>query len=50
MVTRELPMEKNTLYSTRMQHEMPQSLLVFVVSLPTDIPNFVTFGGGAHPS
>ena len=36
MVTRELPME-NTLYSTCMQHEMPQSLLVFTVSLTPEI-------------
>ena len=48
MVTRELPME-NTLYSTCMQHEMPQSLLVFALSLTPETPNFVTFGGVAHP-
>ena len=48
MVTRELPME-NTLYSTCMQHEMPQSLLVFAVSLTPETPNFGTFGGVAHP-
>ena len=32
-----------------MQHEMPQSLLVFVVSLTPETPNFETFGGVAHP-
>ena len=40
---------KNTLYSTCMQHEMPQSLLVFAVSLTPETPNFETFGGVAHP-
>ena len=39
---------KNTLYSTCMQHEMPQSL-DFAVSLTPEIPNFGTFGGVAHP-
>ena len=29
---------KNTLYSTCMQHEMPQSLLVFAVSLTPELP------------
>ena len=48
MVTRDLPM-KNTLYSTCMQHEMPQAILVFAVSLKPEIPNFETFGGVAHP-
>ena len=48
MVTRVLPMEKS-LYSTCMQHEMPQSLLVFAVYLTTETPNFETFGGVAHP-
>ena len=32
-----------------MQHEMPQSLLVFAVSLTPETPNFETFGGVAHP-
>ena len=32
-----------------MQHEMPQSLLVFAVSLTPETPNFGTFGGVAHP-
>ena len=36
-------------YTTCMQHEMPQSLLVFAVSLTPEIPNFGTFGGVAHP-
>ena len=48
MVTRKPPM-KNTLYSTCMQHEMPQSLLVFTVSLTSETHNFGTFGGVAHP-
>ena len=48
MVTRELPME-NTLYSTCVQHEMPQSLLVFAVSLTPETPNFGMFGVVAHP-
>ena len=29
-----------------MQHEMPQSLLVFAVSLTAETPNLGTFGGG----
>ena len=37
MVTREVPME-NTLYSTCMQQEMPQSLLVVAVSLTPETP------------
>ena len=41
-------MEK-TLYSTSIQNEMPQSLLVFAVSFTPEIPNFETFGGVAHP-
>ena len=32
-----------------MQHEMPQSLLVFAVSLTPETPNFGTFAGVAHP-
>ena len=48
MVTRELPME-NTLFSTCMQHEMPQSLLVFAVSFTPETATFGTFGGVAHP-
>ena len=38
-----------TLYSTCMQHDMPQSLLVFAVSFTSETPNFGTFGGVAHP-
>ena len=34
---------------TCMQHDMPQSLLVFVVSFTPETPNFGTFGGVAHP-
>ena len=37
-----------TLYSTCMQHDMPQSLQVFAVSFTPETPNFVTFGGVAH--
>ena len=29
-------------------HDMPQSSLVFAVSLPPETPNFGTFGGVAH--
>ena len=32
-----------------MQHDMPQSLLVFAVSLTAETPNFGTFGGVARP-
>ena len=32
-----------------MKHEMPQSLLVFPVTLTSETPNFGTFGGVAHP-
>ena len=28
---------------------MPKSLLVFAVSFTTETPNFLTFGGVAHP-
>ena len=31
-----------------MQHEMPESLLVFVISFTAKTPNVVTFGGVAH--
>ena len=48
MVKRELPAEK-TLYSTCMQHDMPQSLLVFALSFTPGTPKFVTFGGVVHP-
>ena len=48
MITKEPPKE-NTLYSTCMRHEMPQSLLVFAISLTSETPNFGTFGGVAHP-
>ena len=48
MVTRELPRE-NTLFSTCMEHDMPQSLLVFAVSFTPETTNFGTFGGVAHP-
>ena len=41
-------MEKK-LYSTSMQHDMPQSLLVFAVSFTPETPKFGTFGGVAHP-
>ena len=32
-----------------MQHDMPQSLLVFAVSFTPETSNFGTFGGIAHP-
>ena len=32
-----------------MEHEMPQSLLVFAVSLTQETPHYGTFGGVAHP-
>ena len=32
-----------------MQHDMPQSLLVFAVSFTPETPSFGTFGGVAHP-
>ena len=41
---------EKTLYSTCMQHDMPQSLLVFAVSYSPETPNFGMFGGVAHPS
>ena len=31
-----------------MQHDMPQSLLVFAVSFTPETPSFGTFGGVAH--
>ena len=37
-----------TLYSTCMQHDMPQSLLVFAVSFTPETTNVGTFGGVAH--
>ena len=40
---------KTTQYFTCMQHEMPQSLLVFAVSLTPETPNFRTLGGITHP-
>ena len=40
---------KKTLDSTCMQHDMPQSLLVFAVSSTPETPNFWTFSGVAHP-
>ena len=49
MVTKERFQWNNTLYSTCMQHKMPQSLLVFAVSLMPETPNFGTFGGAAYP-
>ena len=39
---------KKTLYSNSMQHDMPQSLLVFAVSFTPETPSFGTFGGVAH--
>ena len=41
---------KKTLYSTSMQHDLPQPLLVFAVSFMPETPNFGTFGGVVHPS
>ena len=38
-----------TLYSTGIQHDMPQSLLVFALSFTPETPNFGTFGGVARP-
>ena len=35
------------LYSTSMQHDMPQSLLVFAVSFTPETPNFGMSGGVA---
>ena len=32
-----------------MQHDMPQSVLVFEVSFTSETPSFGTFGGVAHP-
>ena len=32
-----------------MQHDMPQSLLVFAVSVTPETPSFGTFSGVAHP-
>ena len=40
---------KKTLYSTSMQHDMPQCLLVFAASFMPETPNFGTFGGVVHP-
>ena len=40
---------KKTLYSNSMQHDMPQSLVVFAVSFTPETPSFGTFGGVAHP-
>ena len=40
---------KKTLYSNSMQHDMPQSLLVFAVFFTPETPSFGTFGGVAHP-
>ena len=37
------------LYSTCMQHDMPQSLLVFAASFTQETLNFGTFVGFAHP-
>ena len=41
---------EGTLYSTCMQHEISQSLLVFAISFTPQTPNFGTFCGVAHPS
>ena len=42
-------MEKDTrLYSTSMQQDMPQSLLVFAISFTPETFIFGTFGGVAH--
>ena len=49
MVIKRASNGKKTLYSTRMQHDMPQTLLVFAVSFTPETPNFGTFGGVAHP-
>ena len=38
-----------TLYSTCIQHEMPQPLIIFVVSFTKETPNFGTFGSVSHP-
>ena len=40
---------KKTPYSNCKQHAMPNSLLVFAVSLTPETPNFETFGGVMHP-
>ena len=42
-------MEKDTIYFTYMQHDMPQSLYVFAVSSTPETLNFGTFGGVPHP-
>ena len=47
MVNRELPAEKDTIY-TCMEHDMPKSLLVFAVPFTPETPNFLTFSGIAH--
>ena len=40
---------KKTLYSNSIQHDMPQSLLVFAVSFTPENPSFGIFGGVARP-
>ena len=37
------------LYSICMQHDMLKSMLVLVVYVTPEMPNFGTFGGVAHP-
>ena len=49
MVLKRASNEKKTLYSTSMQNDMPQSLLVFAVSFTTEASNYGMFGGVAHP-
>ena len=45
MVIKRASNRKKTLYSTCMQHDMPQSLLHFAVSFPPETADFGTFGG-----
>ena len=40
---------QNILYSTCMQHSMPQSLIVFAASSTRGNTQFETIGGVAHP-
>ena len=48
VIKREVPMETDTIFFC-MQHDMPQSLLVFAVSFTPETPNFGTYGEVAHP-
>ena len=45
MVIKRAPNGKKTLYSTSMQHDMPQPMLIFAVSFTPETSNFGTLGG-----